>query len=303
MKSKCVSILAALVVIFFYAQLSGAWSQRTTPSEPMVRVSSSSGKTRVTLVIRAKSRLVPGGVPIAATLQGDRLDRLTGVQILHNNYPVRDIEAKLGFAEKTLRTVTFSAKSNAASNTYIIKGISTENDGSLLSIELGVLLESARADSNVQSATIELFEETKNAARDGEIEAKKDKIERSKPTPKLEQLQQKIAQTPAQVPLSKIQVTIQSVTPNPINLVAGGEAVIFIISGNNLDQITAIQVIDQSRSIVNFEIKLGPPSATNRKTSLKAKAETKPGIYQLRAIAGNQSVDAPANIVRIVVKA
>jgi hypothetical protein len=182
MKSIYFRAIVILVITFFFPHSSGAQLRQTTPSETMIKIPESSIRPRFTLVIPAKSRLLAGGTPVVATLQGNGLDRMTAVQILQNNSPVQAIEAKLGSPGKTVRAVTVSAKSIATPGTYKIKGISTNSGGSMLFILLEVVLESARADAQSQSALIEIFEEMKSISKDAEIEAKKDKLGRSQPT-------------------------------------------------------------------------------------------------------------------------
>jgi hypothetical protein len=101
---------------------------------------------------------------------------------------------------------------------------------------------------------------------------------------------------------SKDQVTIQSVKPNPVMLEAGGLVVTVTISGTNLDQITAIRVVEQGKLTTPFEAKLGPASAASRTVELKAKAEAAAGRYRLRIITPSQRIDIPEAVVSLEVR-
>jgi hypothetical protein len=115
--------------------------------------------------------------------------------------------------------------------------------------------------------------------------------------------QQQMIKTPVQAPLSTKQVSIESITPKPINLIVGGQEVAVTITGANVNKITAVQVIQRGKLAPNFEARIGRPSATSMPVYLKAKAEAKLGTYQLRIIAGAQSIDVPINVLTIEVKA
>lgn len=115
--------------------------------------------------------------------------------------------------------------------------------------------------------------------------------------------QQRTVQNPAPIPAAKTQVTIQSVEPNPVVLIAGGHEVQATVSGSNLGQVTAVQAMDGGKPAGDFECKLGPASASTRVVNLKAKAEAKPGRYVLRIVTRSQRIDIPERTASIEVKA
>jgi hypothetical protein len=115
--------------------------------------------------------------------------------------------------------------------------------------------------------------------------------------------QQRTIKTPFQAPVLTKKVSIQSVAPKSIILIAGGQEVAVTITGANVNQITAVQVIEQGKLALNIEAKLEAPSTTSMVVYLKAKSEAKLGSYQLRVIAGAQSIEIPTNIVSLELKA
>jgi hypothetical protein len=62
-------------------------------------------------------------------------------------------------------------------------------------------------------------------------------------------------------------------------------------------------VIEQGKLIIDFEMSFGAVSAATRTVNLKAKVGAKLGTYQLRIIAGAQSIDIPTNVVTLEVRA
>ncbi len=164
MKSVCFKAVIILAITFFPLLSSKAQVQQTARSGAMINIPESSVRPRFTLVIPARSRLRAGGPSVAATLQGNGLDRITAVQVLKGNTQARDIEARLGPGGMTTRTVSFSAKSNAASATYRITGISTDTTGSLLFISCadsvtGAIRDQTSNISELSSAMLELVNE------------------------------------------------------------------------------------------------------------------------------------------------
>jgi hypothetical protein len=176
MKSIYFKAIVILVITCYFPDSPGAQLRQTTPSEAMIKIPESSVRPRFSLVVPAKSRLRAGGTPVVATLQGNGLDRIKAVQILQNNSPVRDIEARLGPGGKTTRMLTFSARSNATPATYIIKGISTDDTGMLMFIQLEVMLASSREESQSHRALLEVDKTLKDMGKDQEIKAKQEKI-------------------------------------------------------------------------------------------------------------------------------
>jgi len=59
--------------------------------------------------------------------------------------------------------------------------------------------------------------------------------------------QQRTIKTPFQAPILTKKVLIQSVAPKSITLIAEGKEVAVTITGANVNQITAVQVIEQGK--------------------------------------------------------
>jgi hypothetical protein len=96
---------------------------------------------------------------------------------------------------------------------------------------------------------------------------------------------------------------IESVTGLKPGLEAGGTEVDVMLRGKNLDRLTSGQVLMMNSPAGDIQVRLGPPTPTIRRVTLKAGEKAQIGNnYKLRFFAGARGIDVPAGSVTISVQ-
>jgi hypothetical protein len=81
-----------------------------------------------------------------------------------------------------------------------------------------------------------------------------------------------------------------------MNLEKGGKSQTFILNGANLNKVNSIEALNAKGVTASFKIL----SATKLQVTLKAKADAKPGNYQLRLKdKKGQVINIPLSMVRV----
>jgi hypothetical protein len=89
-----------------------------------------------------------------------------------------------------------------------------------------------------------------------------------------------------------------------VSLTAGGGAASVTVYGSNLERITSAQVLLNDERVGDVEAVLGPASATSRTFTLKAGETARVASnYQVRFIAGTQTVTVPSQVLSVAVSA
>jgi hypothetical protein len=98
------------------------------------------------------------------------------------------------------------------------------------------------------------------------------------------------------------QVYVRSASTRSVSLTLGGQPVSVTVYGANLERITSAQVLLNNQRAMDVEATLGPASATSRTLTLKAGTGAQVASnYQVRLIAGTQTVTVPTELLSIVV--
>ena len=95
---------------------------------------------------------------------------------------------------------------------------------------------------------------------------------------------------------------VQSVTADHPTLAAGGEPVTITLTGNSLNLITSVQVVQNGQAVPNLTARLGAAAAASRQVTLNAQSGAPSGKYQVRLLAGEKTVDIPLDIVTVTVQ-
>jgi len=99
------------------------------------------------------------------------------------------------------------------------------------------------------------------------------------------------------------QADVHSATPNRPALTAGGGSVHVNISGSNLNLLSSAQILLNGRPVSNVTASLGSPGATSRQLTLSAQSGARAGSYQVRLLAGSQTINLTATVLTAVVSA
>jgi len=100
---------------------------------------------------------------------------------------------------------------------------------------------------------------------------------------------------------SAVVPSVQTVTPGDPSLIPGGKPVTVTLSGSNLNLITSVQVISDDEAVPHITVQLGDPVFTSRQVTVSAQAEAPTGRYQIRLLAGSNSIDLNTEVVSVIV--
>jgi len=97
------------------------------------------------------------------------------------------------------------------------------------------------------------------------------------------------------------QAQVQMVTPNRPALTVSGASVQVNLEGSNLNLLSSAQVLLNGGPVSYISASLGSPAATSRQLTLTAQTGVVAGNYQVRLLAGNQTINISSTVLTVIV--
>ena len=97
-------------------------------------------------------------------------------------------------------------------------------------------------------------------------------------------------------------ITIVKGDSNHPSLTAGGKRITVTLRGSNLGRVTAVQVVQDGQAVSGVKTWLRSSRDTSLKVTFRAPSGTPPGNYQVRLLAGDETVDIPMDIASVTVQ-